>query len=107
MEAGKHEGRGPQQVRFIFEVPPGSPPGDFLTGHGGGEGGPAAGLEGPGSYARPRRVRGDRGLAQPGFRCQLGKHRDEPDAEVLPARFLGGVTGEEPDGGLGSGVAAA
>jgi Protein of unknown function (DUF1573) len=23
---------GPQQVRFIFEVPPGSPPGDFLTG---------------------------------------------------------------------------
>jgi len=31
-EAGKREEQGPQQVRFIFEVPPGSPPGDFLTG---------------------------------------------------------------------------
>jgi hypothetical protein len=32
VEAGKREGHEPQQVRFIFEVPPGSPPGDFLTG---------------------------------------------------------------------------
>jgi hypothetical protein len=31
-EAAKREEQGPQQVRFIFEVPPGSPPGDFLTG---------------------------------------------------------------------------
>lgn len=30
--AAKGQGQEPQQVRFIFEVPPGSPPGDFLTG---------------------------------------------------------------------------
>lgn len=31
-EARVRKDQGPQQVRFIFEVPPGSPPGDFLTG---------------------------------------------------------------------------
>ena len=39
-------------------------------------------------------------------RRQAGKHRDEPDAESFPAGFLGGVAGEEPDGRLGSGIAA-
>jgi hypothetical protein len=31
-EASKRKDQQPQQVRFVFEVPPGSPPGDFLTG---------------------------------------------------------------------------
>jgi hypothetical protein len=31
-EASNRKEQEPQQVRFIFEVPPGSPPGDFLTG---------------------------------------------------------------------------
>ncbi len=31
-ESDKRGPHDPQQVRFVFEVPPGSPPGDFLTG---------------------------------------------------------------------------
>ena len=73
---------------------------------GGGERGAAAGHEGRDIRARPGGVGGDRGLAEPGLRRQVGKHRDEPDAESFAAGLIGGVGGEEPDGGLGARVAA-
>src|SRR5215471_10447861 len=57
--------------------------------------------------ALPGGVGGDSGRAQSCFRSQLRQHGGEPDAEPVPARLVGGVGGDEPYGGLGSGVAAA
>src|SRR6266567_8222590 len=57
--------------------------------------------------ALPGGVGGYSGRAQVCFRSELRQHRGEPDAERVPAGFRGGIGRDEPDGGLGSGVAAA
>jgi hypothetical protein len=63
--------------------------------------------EGGGVHALVARVGGYRGGAKVGRHGQLGEHGGESDAERAAFRLGLGVGGEEPDGGLGAGVAAA
>jgi hypothetical protein len=51
-------------------------------------------------------VGGDSGRAQFCFGGELRQHGGEPDAERIPAGLRGGIGRNEPDGGLGPGVAA-
>src|SRR3984957_2910855 len=91
----------PVVARVGREVEDGLP--DLLRG----QGGPGLGQVGGDVLAVPGRVGRDRGRAEVGGRRQLRQQRDEPDAEAFPHGLGGGVAGEEPDGGLGAGVAAA
>src|ERR1700722_17981912 len=99
-------GRG-EQVGVAVVARVGGEVEDGLTDLLGGQGGPGLREGAAAAPAAPGRVRRARGRAEFGGRRQLRQQRDEPDAEARPLRFGRGVAGEEPDGGLGAGVAPA
>jgi predicted enzyme related to lactoylglutathione lyase len=104
---GRAEASGSEQVGVVIVARAGGQAGDGLTDLLRGERRAELVQVGGEIHAFPDGVGGGGGRAQLGGRGQLRQNRDKPDPERRALGLAGRVGRNEPDGGLGPGVAAA